>query len=81
MKYAVAALIATAAADKDALGCEGSNWGDWTAMRAESTCLFNKLHPDTAGNIQRGPIVHFVAAECVLKGWIPEKRACEGLAN
>jgi hypothetical protein len=49
MKFAVAALIATAAADKDALGCEGVSWGNWKGMRAESSCLFNKLHPDAAG--------------------------------
>jgi hypothetical protein len=81
MKFAVAALIATAAAGKDALGCEGADWDDWKGMRAESTCLFNKLHPNAAGKLQRGPILKFLENNCVMKEWAPTEAACHKMAD
>lgn len=42
MKFAVAALVATASA-LDFIGCQGADWGNSQEMHTESDCIFHKL--------------------------------------
>jgi len=82
MKFAVAALIATAAAnEKDAIGCEGADWDNWTEMRRESDCIFHKLHPDAAGWVKSGPTEKFVSNNCLMKGWANTRAECDAMAD
>jgi len=43
MKFALASLLAVASAT-DFAECEGSNWGDFQAMKVESDCMFNNIN-------------------------------------
>jgi hypothetical protein len=67
--------------EKDAAGCEGADWDNWTEMRRESDCIFDKLHPDAAGFVTKGPTTKFVVENCLMKDWESSREACEALAH